>query len=93
MWRPENWQELVWNEIKRQLDMGVKETYTDEMEYYINVGADIMCKAIMKTRPSEEEIRIRIVDCLHGDDTRGFLKWLKDKHLVKEVENGNSNKK
>jgi len=50
----------------------------------MEVGADAILEAIMEARPSDSEIRMRIIETLYGNSSVPALeRWLKEKLLLK----------
>ena len=53
-------------------------------EHTFEAGADAMYEMIMKTRPSDDEIRVRIIEALYGAvSIPDFENWLKERLLLK----------
>ena len=80
--RPPDWNAIVDARIKKVNDfpiihIGVRDNF--------EAGADALFEAIMKERPSNDEIKTKLIACLYGgSDVPELLEWLKEKLLVKE---------
>jgi len=88
--RPDGWDKGECEGCKRRIDDEFGEFFCDiscgEHTAQVNreAGADAMLKAIMEVRPSDSEIRIKIIETLYGGSSVPELeKWLKERLLVK----------
>ena len=76
--RPENWHTPVpdVSTTEDNYELGYRDGY--------EAGADALYKAVMKERPSNDEIKTKLIACLYGgSDVPELLEWLKEKLLVK----------
>lgn len=81
-WRPEK--EWVSQRSKYFERNQPKTPYRETRQVDYEAGANAMYKAVMEQRPSNEEIRLKIISCLYGgSDVPELLEWLKEKLLVK----------
>lgn len=82
MYRPEGWEEQRDDWVDKVFDDTT--TYSEDVENSFEAGADAMYEAIAKARPSDDEIRIRIIEALYGAVSMpDFEKWLKERLLLK----------
>ena len=81
-WRPKNWKNLFNPAAITVVDRNNKPiSHYEAFEY----GADALFEAVMEQRPSNEEIKLKIISCLYGGmDVSELQEWLKEKLLVKE---------
>ena len=86
-WRPENWiSEISFKEISKISPRLVSMMTIKEKKLYES-GADAMYESVMKARPTEEEIKIRLLDpLLGGGSVPELLDWLKEKLLIRSFE-------
>lgn len=79
-WRPreDKWGEIITDAIQSQCKDGMS------IREIAEIGADAMYEAIMKARPSDGEIRVRIIEALYGGTSVPELeRWLKEMLLIK----------
>lgn len=89
-WRPEGWDRGECGGCGRRIDDEFGEFFCDiscgkhTAQVNKEAGADAMLKAIMKVRPSDGEIRVRIIEALYGGTSVPELEnWLREKLLIK----------
>ena len=89
MWknnRPPNWVEVVKANVSRVggfFNQDKPIIIKQEREIF-EAGADALFEAVMKERPSNDEIKTKLIACLYGgSDVPELLEWLKEKLLVK----------
>lgn len=79
-YRPEGWK----NPHRKGSVHKPEDTYARMIYLAYEAGADAMYEAIMKVRPSDSEIRVRIIEALYGAvSIPDFEKWLKERLLLK----------
>ena len=89
-WRPKDWDKGSCEGCGYRIDDEFGEFFCDigcgEHTAQVNyeAGAEDMYEAIIKARPDDGEIRIRIIEALYGETSIPELeKWLKSRLLMK----------
>jgi len=84
-WRPKEGWENPHDVQQSDMGDGLVGFYFENAEYdAYEAGADAMHEAIMKARPDDSEIRVRIIEALYGEVSIPQLeKWLKEQLLMK----------
>lgn len=88
-YRPDDWPKCPCDECDRKVidDYGYFcDLACGERTAWLNreAGADAILKAIMEARPSDGEIRVKIIEALYGGTSVPELEnWLKERLLLK----------